>query len=124
MNAILEIVGLFSDLFGFFGGVFATLVWLKLRAMDRLNEKVEILLQLEGGARTITLPLELRRGDVTRAELLGRIGMLPMAEKGKRFSLRHLSTPEFFRSLNAVAGNKTDTLVIPCSEEEINQFDL
>lgn len=124
MNEVLDWIGILSNFFGFLGGIFATLAWLKLRAVDKLNEKVEIVLKLEGNESEITLPLELRRRDVTRAEVLGRLGMLPMAEKGNRFSLRFLSTTDFFKGLNDVAENKTDTLVIPCTEEEINQFDL
>ncbi len=127
MAEVLEFVGHLANIFGFVGGVFALLVWLKLRALDRLDEQVQILLRLtpeEGKGKEILLPLEMTRRDVTRAEILGRMGMLPMVEKGKRFSIRYLSTPEFYRGLNAVAANKADTLVIPCSPEEIDQFDL
>ncbi len=124
MNSFIDFLGLVNDLAGFVSLIVAVMVWLKLKALDRLNEEISVTLVLEGGKKEVSLPLVMTRKDITRAELLGRLGMLPMVEKGKRFSIRHLSTPEFFRSLNDVAANKTDILTIPCSEEEINQFDL
>ena len=81
-------------------------------------------LSLQGGSQSVPLPLELRRRDVTRAELLGRLGMVPMAQPGKRFSIRHLATPEFIRGVNAIADGETSSLVIPVTVDELEQFDL
>ena len=106
------------------GGIFATLAWLKLRALDRLDEPVAVFLSLTSGEQKIELPLQMRRRDLTRAEFLGRMGMIPMKEKGKRFALRYLFTPEFISGINEVADGKTSVLEIPCSKEEIDQFDL
>jgi hypothetical protein len=70
------------------------------------------------------LPIELRRAELTRAEILGRIGMIPMKEKGKRFSLEYLNTSKFLRRINEIIeGHGDSDLVIPCTEEELNQFD-
>lgn len=126
MNNALEFVGVISDTAGAIGGVFAALGVAKmLMAQRRQNELVTVQLVLQGqGERSVELPLRLRRGDVSRAEMLGRIGMLPMREKGARFSLRHLSSPTFFDDLNKVASGKGGRLVIPASADEFDQFDL
>lgn len=124
MNTILDIIGNVSNFFGFVSGVFAILIYMKLKAFDRLDEPVNVLLSLADGEQKIELPLQMRRRDLTRAEFLGRMGMIPMREKGKRFALRHLFTPAFITGINEVADGKTSTLEIPCSQEEIDQFDL
>ncbi len=120
----MEFLGYLADTFGVLGGVFATLAWLKLRALDRLDETVRVFLRLSSGEGMIELPLQMRRRDVTRAEILGRLGMLPMRQRGLRFSLRFLAEPEFLNRINKVADRKSSILLIPCTQEEIEQFDL
>lgn len=107
------------------GAVFAALVWFNQRRMERAaQESVSVLLTLEGEGKEIPLPLEIIRRDVSRAEILGRIGMLPMRSKGARFSIRALSTPAFMRALNNVVAGRTATLRVPCTQEELEQFEL
>jgi len=72
----------------------------------------------------------LRRADLTRAELLGRLGMVPVkkdqkGEEQKRFTISYFNSKEFFERLNAlILGNGSDVLIIPCSKEEFEQFDI
>ena len=122
----LNVLGVVSDFFGAFGGIASVLILIKLRAMDRLDEEVKVFLSFSSNEeeRKIELPLLMRRRDLTRAEFLGRMGMIPMREAGKRFSLRFLATPAFIEGINKVADRKSNTLLIPCSQEEIDQFDL
>jgi hypothetical protein len=62
---------------------------------------------------------------VTRAEVLGRIGMIPMKQKGQRFSLKYLSKPDFLKQINQIAAGKGENvLTISCNKEELEQFDL
>ncbi len=122
---ILEVIGQVSNLAGAVGGVVAAAGVIKmLAAQKRQEESVVVALRLEGGEGTISLPLEMLRRDVSRAELLGRIGMLPMRQKGVRFSIRALATPAFMRAVNEVVEGRTSTLVIPATSGEIEQFDL
>jgi hypothetical protein len=118
---ILEVVGNVSNVFGAIGGGFALLAWLRLRAFDRENDPVKIILALSGQEARIALPLEMRRRDLTRAELLGRLGMLPMREPGKRFSLSALASADFMRAVNA-AREGASVVEIPCSQAELDQF--
>lgn len=126
MTGIFDVIGQVADLAGAVGGVFAAFGVLRLMAAERrLKERVEVVLKLQGDdGKSIILPLELLRRDVSRAELLGRLGMLPMREKGSRFAIRSFSSPAIIRELNAVVEGKSSTIVIPVSTEEIEQFDL
>ncbi len=99
--------------------------WLHARRLERrAAEPVKVRLVLEGEGRSIDLPLEMRRRDLSRAELLGRLGMLPMRELGRRFSLRHLAKPAFMRDLARVLDGESAVLTIPASIEELDQFDI
>lgn len=88
------------------------------------QQKISVILQ-NGGRNRLELPIELRRAELTRAEVLGRIGMIPMKSKGQRFTLNYLSTREFLIQINQILeGNGDSILTIPCSEIEFQQFDL
>lgn len=98
--------------------------WLEARrSRAQGGAPVSVFLEAPSGAR-VQLPLELVRRDLTRAELLGRIGMLPMREAGKRFSLRSLGSPATMRAINAISGGEGTELILPATEAEVEQFDL
>jgi hypothetical protein len=127
----LDILGLVADTIGIFGAGFAFYAAIQARQIrkaqeleqQRQNKKVTVLLKY--GDALHRLPVELRRADLTRAEILGRIGMIPMKQKGERFSLSHLNTPEFLKHINQIVEGTGDAdLIIPCTREEFEQFDL
>jgi hypothetical protein len=90
----------------------------------RQEQRISVILQ-NGARQRLELPVELRRAELTRAEILGRIGMIPMKAKGQRFSLEYLNTPEFLRQINQIlASDSNSVLTIPCNESEYAQFDL
>jgi len=128
---LFELVGIASNLIGIAGALFALMAWRAAKRTQRelaaerarLNEPIEVALVLISGQERRELPVALRRAELTRAELLGRLGMLPMKEPGKRFSLAWLATPAFLARLAEVqAGHGRATIVIPCSEAEFEQF--
>ncbi|MEA5568609.1 hypothetical protein [Anabaena sp. UHCC 0399] len=90
----------------------------------RQEQKISVILQ-SGARQRLELPVELRRAELTRAEILGRIGMIPMKVNGQRFSLDYLNTPDFLRQINRILASDGDaTLMIPCNDSEYAQFDL
>lgn len=126
-----EIFGLVADAIGIFGAFFALRAWLLTRSLrqgalkeeERQNRKVRVILQ--HGAGSIELPVELRRFEATRAEILGILGMIPMVQKGQRFSLSYLGRAEFLHQINQIASGTGDGLLtIPCTAEEFAQFDM
>ena len=94
----------------------------RIRDKRQGREKIEVLLVCNG--QVAVLPLHLRRADVARAEVLGRMGMVPMREAGKRFSLDFLASEDFLEGINRVQDGKTSTLKILCEKEEFAQFNL
>jgi len=120
-----------SDIIGVLGGIFALFAWLQARRLQkdverekrRLNQKISIVLQY--GAEHYTLKGDTRRAEITRAEVLGRLGMLPMKIKGDRYSLEYVSTTEFIQRIQKIQeGEGVDALVIPCKNDEFDKFDL
>ncbi len=128
----LDWIGLTADIIGILGAVFALFAWRQARQLredlkqeqTRQNQVVQV--ELRQGDRTYALPvLQLRRGELTRAEILGRIGMVPMKKKGQRFEIRYTNTAEFLKQINQILDGKVDSiLTIPCTDNEFEQFDL
>lgn len=127
-----DTLSLLSDLIGigsFAASAVAALAALRTRAdiaheRARQEEEIRVILRIGAEGHAIRLPLALRRAELSRAELLGRIGMLPMREAGRRFSLSALASPEFLRQINEVRSGSSREIVIPATEAEIQQFAL
>ena len=92
------------------------------QARQEQRVKIRLLLQSEGN-RTRLLPISLPRRMVSRAEVLGLMGMMPMTESGKRFSIRYLSSIEFLASIEEAQKSSGEyELIIPVSQAEFEQF--
>ena len=127
----MEWLGSISDVIGILSAVFALLAWQEsLRTNEKLKAEKQrqdraIKVVFHSDRQDIELPFALRRMELTRAEVLGRIGMIPMKEKGKRYSIEYLNQPEFLDRIDQILSGYGDaTLEIPYSEQEINQFDI
>lgn len=95
------------------------------RKWQKSAELIRVILRAtdNGGIKELTPPVDLKRGELTRAELLGLIGMIPMKEKGKRFELGFFNTGEFLQRLAHLRDAEGEfEFVIPCTTEEISQF--
>lgn len=132
----MEWLSLIADVVGIAGAVFALFAWIKARQIQqtleqekqRRNQKVSIVLKYKEDK--YQLPVKIQRSEITRAEILGLLGMIPIkqpiAEKQIRFSLPYLSKPDFQIGMNEVIeGDGDAVLTIDCEKEEVlNQFDL
>ena len=129
-----SVMGRFSDALGLVGSGFAFFAWLYswrvkrtiLREKERLDQ--EIVLVLRGDRKRFRIPVTLRRGDVTRAEVQGVLGGLPLKKEGNggaRYRLAYLGKAEFSRALRDIQlGEDKQELIIECSEKETEQFDV
>lgn len=127
----MDLFNAFGTLVGILAALFSLLAWLKARRIqkdqqaEKARQSKSITVTLQYGGKKIELPVELRRAELTRAEVLGRLGMIPMKKTGARFSLSYLNKLEFQKQLNQIMdGNGDAVLTIPCTEEEFEQFDL
>lgn len=113
------------------GTIFAILAWSKSRQVEkflekekaRLNEKITLI--LNDGNNEQKLP-HLRRQDITRGEIQGRLGAIPMKKKGARYAIQFL--PEFYEQIDLISEGTNEkgrsTLTITCTPEEFSQFDF
>lgn len=127
----MDYLGFVANVLGIGGAIFALLAWLKAKkiqeemAEERSRQNKKIVVSLQYGSKQLKLPVDLRRAELSRAEILGRIGMIPMKEKGQRFTIEYLHTPEFLQQINnIIEENGEDVLTIPCNASEYNQFKL
>ena len=124
-------IGFLADLIGIIGAFSAIgALWQLVRnkkEKKRLNQIVSVMLQCVKDERRIKPLMVVRRKDITRAELQGILGTIKLADSNQsRYSLSHINTSAFWRDIERLqASNKKegDSLVIPCTVEEIEQFD-
>ncbi len=120
---ILDKFGTATGFIGLFVSISIRLyLWQKEK---RDNDLIQIRLQLTEPEKRITLRNRIRRKNLTRAELLGLLGMLPMQDSGKRFALSGLSEQVFLAKLeDAQVNAKVNEVLIPCTPDELKQFNL
>jgi len=127
----MQYLSLAADVIGVLSGVFALLAWFNTirirrdqqREQQRLDEKVRLRLSSRDGTRVRNLPGAMRRDEVTRAEVLGWIGMLPMKVTGKRYEIAYLNEADFLDQLSQVQTGRGETLLrIYCTADEFAQF--
>jgi len=121
---LLAFVEVFANLAGALGALVSTTLFVKIYLDRRAQSAPIAVFLISEEDDEVELPLHLTRRDVSRAEVLGRLGMLPMKQKGGRFALKALSQGQFLQDLNKVAAGQSDRLVLPATREEIDQFDL
>jgi hypothetical protein len=97
------------------------------RKQENKRQDSTITVSLQSPTHRIDLPVELRRREFNRAEILGRIGMIPLKDPSpnNRFKINHTNTREFLKNVNVIIDGQGDSeLVISCTHEELEQFDL
>lgn len=120
-------LGTASDLIGIGGALFALFGWLSNRSLRaqlaaterRMNEYVRIV--LKSPTREVTLPFKILRRSLTRAEVLGLVGMI---KPGIRFSLASIGTAAYLQQIDDLVAGNGGKLIIDCSEDELAQFSL
>lgn len=109
----------------FIAMVFSFWGWFNQKRKERRdNTLIYIRLRCNEPLVTITLQGQIRRKDLTRAEVLGLLGMLPMKTKGQRYELAELNRHVFFGKLeDAQINGAVNEVVILITREELHQFD-
>lgn len=119
-------IALIADIVGILGAIAAVVAAIQARNIhqrlrleeQRGNQRIKIILQ--NGEKTLELPAPIRRKDLSRAELLGRIGMIKPAT---RFQLESLNTQKFFDDLDTVVNSSDQmTLTISLTDSDYQQF--
>ncbi len=127
----MQLLSILADVIGIAGAFFALFAWWQARQVrsalqrEQLRQRKKVTIVLSHGSEQYEIPIQLQRAEITRAEVLGVLGMLPMKERGKRFSIGFISTRDFLDEINEIIISEGDRrLRIPCQKEEFEQFDL
>ncbi len=97
--------------------------WLKYRSWVD-NKQINIHLKADTGEE-YNLFARIRRKNLTRSEVQGLLGVIPMlGDKQPRYNPSLIAKADFFQSLEKAQSGKSNTLTINCTSEELNQFDL
>ncbi len=98
----------------------------QVREQRQRDERIKII--LTAGNRQLELPWAIRRETLTRAEVGGLLGMLPIDPskaigegKQPRYQIKYLSTRAFMEQIEEIAvGKRGGALLISCDESEID----
>jgi len=131
-----DIFNVIAGLVSIVGTIFAYSAWRQAQQVnktleqekERQNKNVKVM--LKDPTHHIVLPFDLRRRETTRAEILGRIGMIPLMPlpDGKprpRFEILYTNTESFLRKMYEIIDGKDDAeFEITCESGELDQFNL
>lgn len=115
----------FGIIIGLITGLVTVAIWMHLlRKESRDNKLISISLAVPELEFKAILPGKIRRKNLTRAELQGMLGMLPMKTTGQRYQLDALNDGAFFDDLeNAQIDRDIKEIEIVCKPQELEQFD-
>jgi hypothetical protein len=67
----------------------------------------------------------MRRSELSRGEIMGRLGTLPVRKLGSRFRIDYIATKNFVEQVDkAKEDESVKEILIHCTEEEFQQFEL
>lgn len=129
---IFSIIGNSASIVGTLFALFAWRESLQVKQVlekERRRQEEQVSVALVCGSDKLILPSKIRRAELSRAEILGRVGMLPknldklITVKQERFALDYLNTSEFLNNIDKIVSSREKQLTIRCTPEELNQFD-
>ena len=105
--------------------LYSAIMWfIQKRNQKRLKEPVAIWLVSEADLSKVLykMPYRPARGSVSRAEVLGLLGMIPSRQE--RYDWKSLISLEFMAQFEEVAAFRRNRIEIPISEAEFKQLDI
>lgn len=126
-----SVFGKIADGVSILAAIVAFIGWWQVSRLNRQFNKerarqaqlIHVVLQNRDAPQQLTLPIAMRRSEVTRSEVLGLIGMA--RKGGGRYDLAYISRAAFGEDMERIKASATEnTLVIPCSNGEFQQFDV
>ena len=127
LSVLGNIVGIASALGALWGAIVAARQARKTRAdaeqeRQRQDQPITIVLQDKSSKQEYVLPVSMRRGHLSRSELMGWLGVAQQDHKD-RFELDYLAIRLFFKQLEHIQeGRGPADLTIPATRKEIEQF--
>jgi hypothetical protein len=125
MTAMWNYLDKYGMLVATVASLYSAIMWfIQKRNQKRLKEPVAIWLVSEVDLSKVLykMPYRPARGSVTRAEVLGLLGMIPSRQE--RYDWKSLISLEFMAQFEEVAAFRRNRIEIPISEEEFKQLDI
>lgn len=121
---LLDRIAIVAGLLAFLGTAYSAFKWWQhQRRQHELEKPVPIkLVDAKSGRVLLELPHQPPRRSVTRAEVLGLLGMIPSRQQ--RFDWAWLHDARFMHHLEAVHRGQRHVLEIPVTPEEFAQLDM
>lgn len=133
MDTLITIIGTIGAIVGI-GSAISSAYFSWRNLVERREQEVinnqRIAITLIALNERYKLPASIRREELTRPEVLGRIGMIPLTPEAKekqngRFDLPVTNTPEFIEAIARVREDVAQyELEIHCKADALKQFDL
>ena len=119
----LQIIGLVADLIAV-GTIIYGAIKLDEERKERNRRGQNVFVELTNGGKIYRLPFALRREEMTRAEILGRIGMIPRVNPNVPYRAEYTNNPAFLRDIRRIyeGHGVNEVLTISLSDEEFHQF--
>ena len=120
---LLDRIGIVCGILAFIGSAYSAGMWVRHHLRERkLREPVPVRILCAENGHRYELPFQPPRRIVTRAEILGLLGMIPSRQQ--RFDWAWLHDEQFMRHLEEVHMGQRQVLEIPVTAEEFAQLDL
>jgi hypothetical protein len=90
---------------------------------QREKDNQQICVKLRSQTQEYVFALEMRRGGLSRAEIQGLIGTLPINTESRRYEIKYLNSRDFSDQIARIREQEESfEFIIPCSDTELAQF--
>ena len=127
--------GVIGTICGIIGMIVSIIVWIKSSKIEnflqkektRANESIKFI--LSDGKEEHEIVPSLRRREVSRSEIQGRLGTIPRKDENSPFyKIKYTNKREYYEQIDKIingSNEQGDTkLVIECTQQEFEQFIL
>jgi hypothetical protein len=121
---LLDRIGIICGILAFLGTAYSAFRWWRHQQRERqLQQPVTVrLVAKKDGRLLLELPYKPARGTVSRAEVLGLLGMIPSRQQ--RFDWQWGFEPQFMQDIEEIYRGDRDVLEIPLSDAEFRQLEV
>lgn len=125
MKEELDILGYVSTIISLISTAVSVAIWLRIKTKEKFNEqRIKIQLKVPNTTQSYDFPYEIERKFLSRSELQGLLGILPVKNASHRYSLSFLTTIAYFDKLKAAQDDENTTAIeIICTQAEWDDFD-
>jgi len=121
-SGIANLVTIFSFAASVAAWIYSSRIWGKWKLGE---QEVAIVIKF-GSEKEYTLPVKIKRKNLTRAEIMGVLGLIPRTEAfTSGYKLDCLNNLSFFKQVEEAQTRRSiTTLIIQCDKNNLKQFNI